>query len=370
MPDRAKTTIRKRRRWLFLCLWVQFFSFLFSARAWQLALPGWKYEFPRDHLVHTDFKTEWWYFTGNLRAKEGREFGFQVTFFRHGINERKPDSDFGVRDLSFAHAAISDIASRKFHSEQVTSRGSFGEAGFGSGGKVAWIRDWTLRLNSDGAWEFRASPAGQIIHLTAAPLKKPVIQGENGVSQKAAGLGQASHYYSQTRLKTTGEMVLDGKTFAVEGESWFDHEWATNQLAEDQIGWNWFGLHLDDGSDLMLYQMRRKDGSVDPVSSGTFIPKTGTAVHLRNTDFEARPGKRTWTSPSTKAVYPLEWHISIPSLGIAVTTHPRLPDQEMSFPPVIYWEGAVRLEGKPADGRGYVELTGYGNALRQLQSGR
>ncbi|HEY5894752.1 MAG TPA: lipocalin-like domain-containing protein [Chthoniobacterales bacterium] len=352
-----------------MALFLLVFTTLSNVHAWELALAGWKYEFPRDHMVHREFRTEWWYFTGNLRTKDGREFGFQVTFFRQGINERKPDSDFGVRDLSFAHAAISDIGARKFHSDQVTSRGSFEEAGFGDVEKVAWIKDWTLRLNPDGAWEFRASPTGQGIHLTAAPLKEPVVQGENGVSQKASGEGQASHYYSQTRLKTTGEIVLDGKAIAVEGECWFDHEWATNQLAEDQIGWNWFGLQFDDGSELMLYQMRRKDGSVDPVSSGTFIPKTGKSIHLRNIDFEAKPGKFTWISPSTKAVYPLDWHVSIPSLGLAVNTRARLSDQEMFFSPITYWEGAVRIEGSQT-GRGYVELTGYGNALRALQSSR
>lgn len=353
------------RRFSFLAL---FLVCTMSANAWELALPGWTYEFPRDHLAHLEFKTEWWYFTGNLRAKDGRQFGFQVTFFRHGINKTRPDSDFGVRDLSFAHAAVSDISGKQFRFDQKVSRGSFGGAGFGGTEKVAWIGDWTLRLNADGAWEFRATPAGQVIHLKAFPLKEPAIHGESGVSQKAAGRGQASHYYSQTRLRTTGEILLDGKSISVEGESWFDHEWATNQLAEDQIGWNWFGLHLDDGSELMLYQMRRRDGSVDPVSSGTFIPKTGAPMHLPIADFELKPGKRTWTSPSTKAVYPLDWRIAIPKLGITLASRAQLPDQEMSFPTIVYWEGAVRLEGKPAGGRGYMELTGYGNALRQLQS--
>lgn len=342
------------------------------AQAWDLALPGHVDEFPRDHLVHPSFKTEWWYFTGHLRAADGRRFGYQVTFFRQGLNEQKPASNFGVRDLSFAHSAITDIEGKTFHFDQRLSRGSFGAAGFGGIERVAWIGDWTLKMNPAGAWEFQTSPSGQRLRLTATPIKPPVAHGENGVSQKAAGLGQASHYYSQTRLRTAGELVLDGKIIPVEGDSWFDHEWATNQLAANQAGWNWLGLHLDDGSELMLYQMRRSDGNVDPVSSGTFIPREGAAIHLRQEDFTLVPGKRIWTSPASQAAYPLDWQITIPSLQIVLSCRAQLEKQEMLLPPVTYWEGAVDLRGtrsgQPLTGHGYLELTGYGEALQALRS--
>ncbi|HEX8373392.1 MAG TPA: carotenoid 1,2-hydratase, partial [Chthoniobacterales bacterium] len=257
-----------------------FFLFGVTARAWDTAQPGLRYEFPRDHLVHPSFKTEWWYFTGNLQAATGERYGFQVTFFRQGVNEKPAESNFAVRDVAFAHAAITEIDGKKFHFSQEVSRMNFGEAGFGGPDRVAWIKAWNLALTADGGWKFHAQPGGQSISLTASPQKPPVIHGTNGISQKAVGEGHASYYYSQTRLALAGEVVLDGKKVSVTGLGWFDHEWATNQLAPDQVGWNWFGLHLDDGRDLMLYQMRQTGGRIDPASSGTIVSASGEAMHL------------------------------------------------------------------------------------------
>ncbi len=339
-----------------------------SASAWEIAQPGLDYQFPRDHLIHPAFKTEWWYFTGNLTSDTGKKYGFQVTFFRQGVNEKPTASHFAVRDLAFAHAAISDIDGKKFHFSQEVSRMNFDEAGFGDPNKVAWIKNWNLQLTKTGGWQFNAQPAGQNIELTAEPEKAPIIHGTNGISQKAAGEGHASSYYSQTRLKMSGQLTLDGKKISVTGLGWFDHEWATNQLASNQIGWNWFGLHLDDGRELMLYQMRRTDGSIDPASSGTLIAKNGETTHLRHEDISLTPLARTWTSPTTKATYPLDWKISIPSQHLNFTTRAQLPNQEMCLLPVVYWEGATELEGASGSlGRGYMELTGYGEALKALR---
>ena len=358
--------MRSRLLLLFLThLWMQ------CASAWEIARPGLAYEFPRDHLAHPAFKTEWWYFTGNLRSADGRRFGFQVTFFRQGVNEKAGTSRFSVRDVAFAHAAITEIDGKKFHFGQEVSRMNFGEAGFGGPERVAWIKDWDLRLPPGGGWQFAARPGGQGISLRAMPQKPPVIHGIDGISQKAAGEGKSSHasfYYSQTRLKMSGDLVLNGKKLAVTGLGWFDHEWATNQLAADQTGWNWFGLHLDDGRDLMLYQMRRTDGSIDPASSGTLVGPGGETRHLTQKDFSLTPLQRTWTSPATKARYPLDWKVGVPSERLTFTTRAQLPDQEMNLAPVVYWEGATELgDASGKVGSGYMELTGYGEALKALR---
>ena len=230
------------------------------AADWRVAEPGWRYEFPRDHHSHPEFKTEWWYFTGNLTDAGGRRFGYQLTFFRQGIrhpDERSPEmSRFIIDDLKFAHFTVTDAAGKRFHFQQKTSRGAFGESGFDRGEQLAWIDNWELRMDSAGVFHLVANSKEAAINLRLESAKPPVIHGENGISTKASVEGHASHYYSLTRLPSSGDVQLQGKTFAVRGESWFDHEWATNQLAPGQIGWDWLSVHLYDGSELMLYQMR------------------------------------------------------------------------------------------------------------------
>ena len=255
-----------------------------SAADWKIAEPGWHYEFPRDHHAHAEFKTEWWYFTGNVFNAEGRQFGYELTFFRHGIRPRSardPNaSRFIVDDLKFAHFALTDVSRKSFRFEQKMSRGAFGEAGFDDGKRLAWINDWTLTLNPDDSFDIAAAGGPGTIHLHLRPSKRPVVHGENGISLKAAGAGYASHYYSIPRLETTGEILIDGSAQAVRGESWFDHEWTTSQLGSEQIGWNWLCVQFGDGGELMLYQMRLKNGGIDPVSSGTFVAADGTTRFL------------------------------------------------------------------------------------------
>ena len=368
---------------------------------WQLALPGWQYVFPADHAIHRRFKTEWWYFTGNLQDERGHAYGYELTFFRQGVippggqstafvgGLGEKSSRFVQNDFKFAHFAISDLDHSRFVFTQKVSRGAFGEAGFGappppqntgsppaSPEPLAWMENWRLQPRTDGSWHITAQAAEtsppMSIDLVVTPMKPPVIEGTDGVSQKSAGVGNASHYYSFTRLKTTGTLALGAPSDAsrVQGESWFDHEWASNQLAADQVGWNWFCFQFDDQTELMLYAMRRRDGSVDPASSGTLIDPAGHTEHLQRGQFTLQP-LRSWQSQKTGANYPIGWRISIPSHGLDFTVQARLDDQELVVPPISYWEGAISAQGQRSgrkiEGQGYMELTGYAGALKGLR---
>ena len=346
---------------------------LATAADWQIAEPGWQYEFPRDHHAHENFKTEWWYFTGNLRDERGRRFGYELTFFRQGIrppNERDHTSSrFVVDDLKFAHFTITDAQGRKFLFFQKASRGSFAEAGFDRDDQIAWIDCWRLKLNGDGSFDLAAAAEGTQLTLHLLPLKPPIIHGAIGISQKAAGAGHASHYYSISRLRTAGRLGLRNQSFSVIGESWFDHEWATNQLAPGQVGWNWVSAQLDDGSELMLYEMRLTNGGIDPVSSGTFIRADGSSVALTSADFKMTAGQ-FWKSAATEANYPIAWRIEVPNVQLDFRIGPLLRNQELVFTPLIYWEGAFDLVGQKGSesihGHGYLELTGYAAPLPEL----
>ncbi len=339
-----------------------------SAQEWRSAMPGWQYEFPRDHRVHTDFKTEWWYFTGNLFDQSGRRFGYELTFFRHGIippaQRHDGRSRFVVNDLKFAHFTITDASGRRFRFDEKASRGAFADAGFDRGNELAWIDDWSVKMNATGEFELSARTSDARLNLTLGTVKAAVIHGENGVSAKAAEEGHASHYYSITRLTSHGTLRVEGKTFDLSGTSWFDHEWATNQLASHQLGWNWLCVQFVNNTELMLYQMRRDDGSFDPASSGTFVAADGTATHLRAADFSMTSGA-TWKSDKTGAIYPVRWRVQVPSRSIDVAVHPVLDDQELALSPLTYWEGAVDILGRE-NGVGYLELTGYAGSLSAL----
>jgi predicted secreted hydrolase len=336
-----------------------------------VALPGWTYQFPRDHGAHPDFKTEWWYFTGGLRAADGREFGYELTWFREGVTPRRPEglSRFVVGDFKFAHFAVSDVPGKRFLFSEKISRGAYGEAGCGNGspGPLAWIDNWQLTVEPGGAWRIAASEGGRELDLSVIPEKAPVIEGEDGISRKAAGEGHASCYYSCTRMRTEGTLTLPGAApLAVRGETWFDHEWATNQLAPDEAGWDWFSLQLNDGSELMLYRMRLKNGKADPASSGTFVRKDGTVEYLKASDFELTP-LAWWRSRKTAGNYPIRWRLRIPRLGLDVEVATPLEDQELVLRSLAYWEGLIHatgtVRGAPVSGHGYLELTGYNAAL-------
>ncbi len=340
-----------------------------DAAEWRPALPGWKYEFPRDHRIHSEFKTEWWYFTGRLTDEKGAVFGYQLTFFRQGIlspsRRGQATSRFVVDDLKFAHFAVSDIGGQRFRFEQKLARGAFGEAGFANE-RLAWIDDWSLELLADGGFVLRAKNGQASLELQRTNTKPWVIHGENGVSQKASGEGRASHYYSGTRLAGRGTLTLDGKARTVSGESWLDREWASNQLTPEQVGWDWFSIQLDDGTELMLYQMRTRGGGSDPNSSATFVARDGTTRHLRREEYQLTPIKE-WTSKETGGRYPIAWTLAVPKLNLQARITTPLVNQELVLQPIVYWEGLIDVEGSrdgaKVRGHGYMELTGYAGAL-------
>lgn len=338
---------------------------------WALARPGWVYEFPRDHHAHRDFKTEWWYFTGNLAAEDGREFGYQLTFFRQGVRRGTAETRFEVEDIKLAHFAVTDIGTGKFRYAQRVSRGAFGEAGFSDGERVAWIEGWELRQVGEGRFRLQAADKDFSMSVELVARKGPVFHGKDGVSQKASGEGRASHYYSFTRLETQGELVLGGESIPVKGFSWFDQEWATNQLTEEQSGWDWLSVQFADNTELMIFQIRLKGGGSDPFSHGTWIDAEGRATAVGSEDFKMEPG-REWRSEATGGSYPVEWRVKIPKLALDLEVKAALDGQELDLKPISYWEGSVGVigtrGGAEVKGRGYLEMTGYAGGLVGLQA--
>ncbi len=235
--------------------------------------------------------------------------------------------------------------------------------------RLAWIESWQLELDASGAFHITAETKDAAIDLRLESTKPPVIHGEDGISRKAAAEGHASHYYSLTRLTTTGQLRVGETTFAVRGDSWFDHEWATNQLGPGQVGWDWLSVQFDDRTELMLYQMRLEDGAADPSSSGTFSSANGSSVHLKSTEYRMTPGS-VWKSEKTGARYPIAWRIEVPAARLVLEVRAVLANQELALRPLAYWEGAVEVngtrDGQPIRGRGYLELTGYAGPLREL----
>ena len=344
------------------------------AADWKMAEPGWRYEFPRDHHAHREFKTEWWYFTGNVFDSEGHRFGYELTFFRHGIQpaaERDPNaSRFIVDDLKFAHFTITNVGGEQFQFGQKNSRGAFGEAGFDDGNRIAWIENWSLNATGDNEFDLAAAAEFGALRLHLRDAKPVVVHGENGVSVKAANAASASHYYSLPRLETTGAITVNGTAHQVRGETWFDHEWSSSQLGKGEVGWDWLGLQFDDGAELMLYRMRLANGGVEPSSSGTWIAADGTATHLRASDFQMTP-TGFWKSSASRAQYPIGWRIVLAGQRAEFTINTPLKDQELKLGAITYWEGVVDAtgtrEGKPIKGRGYLELTGYAGTLGELR---
>ncbi len=349
--------------WLFaLVIFVQP-----AAAQYQTALPGYHYEFPKDHFSHPDYQTEWWYFTGNVVAADGHRFGFELTFFRQGVDRSADDrATWDIHDIFLAHLALSDIDGNEFYHTERINRPGPGIAGVDAARQIIWNGNWSVSWNENGDMQLNTTSADFSYTLLLHPEKPPVIQGENGVSQKAQGAGKASHYISFTRLATSGTIGLKKKMYHVSGSTWMDHEFFTHSLETSQVGWDWLSIQLGDNSEIMLYQIRRKDGSVDPYSSGSYTDARGKSTPLSASDFVLRPTGETWRSPVTSANYPIRWNISVPRFGIALEARTELKQQEISGQTRIapsYWEGAIRLTGhKGADqleGVGYLEMTGY-----------
>src|SRR5271165_639632 len=333
---------------------------------YQKALPGYQYQFPRDHFNHPDYQTEWWYYTGNLRSADGHRFGFELTFFRQGVSRGKPQtSGWDVQDIYLAHLALSDLDGGRFYHIERVNRAGPGLAGVSEQSAKVWNGNWQVQWTGDKQ-QLQAIAQDFTLRLVMSSRKPPVIHGKDGISQKSASAGQASHYISFTRLLTKGTIDFNGKQYQVEGALWMDHEFFSHQLDANQSGWDWVSLQLDDNTELMLYRFHRKDGSVDSFSAGTYIDAEGKSTYLGVADFSMQPGKETYSSPDTHAVYPIAWQIAVPSLGLDLQLTTPLKSQELVSgmgPGLSYWEGAIMVSGsrdsKPAKGVGYLEMTGY-----------
>ncbi len=375
------------------------------------------FRFPADHGPHPGFRNEWWYFTGNLVAPGGRRFGYELTFFRTALAPHAPAraSDWAANEVYMAHFALTDSAGGRFRArERFEREGTVALAGAAVGpeGLRVWLDDWTARSVSGcggvGVWAkpaegsrlsscdraassspegrdeaasvlthtptlphshtgfwpiaLSARDSGMALHLSLGEGKPPVLQGDRGLSRKGPGEGDASYYYSLTRMPTAGWLEIGETRFAVSGESWMDQEWSTSALGKDEVGWDWFALQLSDGRELMLYRIRRRDGGFSPFSAGTLVARDGRTRGLAAADARVDVSG-TWASPRDGTRYPARWRVRVPSAGLDLDVRPILADQELNLT-VRYWEGAVDVIGTSSaaavTGRGYVELTGYG----------
>ena len=341
-----------------------------TAQEFRIATEGYHYAFPRDHGTHEEFRTEWWYYTGQLTTKSGRPFGYQLTFFRRGMPRhqvRTLPSQWTVTQLYLAHFAVSDLSKGRFHYAEKISRAGLGKAGAERERLHVWIDRWSAESSSTapGTQTLHAADGDLALQLTVSQEKPLVVHGTDGISRKGSVAGQASHYYSFTRLATTGKLTIGEKSFDVTGTSWMDHEFGSADLDKDLAGWDWFSLQLDDQTELMLYRLRRTDGSTDPLSSGTLIDRDGRGRHLSIGDFTLEPTSY-WTSPTSHTRYPQRWRLTIPSQQLSLELGPLMAEQELTTTrstQVTYWEGAIETagtaQGKPIHGQGYMELTGY-----------
>lgn len=324
--------------------------------------------FPRDHGPHPEYKTEWWYFTGNLRNDAGRRFGYQLTIFRIGLVPpgviAQRASHWATGEIYMGHFAITDVKAKSFRAGERLARSALGLAGAQVQPVAVWIENWRV-TGEDDLFPLRisAQDGDSAIDFTLETRKPVVLQGDRGMSVKSATPGNASHYYSYTRLTTQGTLRIDGESHRVEGESWMDREWSTSALEQNQAGWDWFSLQLDDGTELMYYRLRLKDGRIDPVSAGVWIDAAGTPVRLDASAVHASI-VREWRSAETQVVYPVAWRLEVPSQALTLAIEPLLDNQELRLT-VRYWEGAIRVtgtrQGRALSGYGYLELAGYGN---------
>ena len=331
---------------------------------WPAVTPGRLLSFPRDHGSHPEYRTEWWYVTGWVRDETGADLGVQVTFFRNRPNVAEDNpSAFAARQLVFAHAAIADPARGRLTHDQRAARAVFDLAGAATGTTRAWIGDWSLALDGE---TYRAKIAARDFALDLAfrATQPLLIQGDRGYSRKGPLPQHASWYYSRPQLAVTGSVEVGGKARAVTGRAWLDHEWSSEVMAPDAVGWDWVGANLDDGGALMAFRMRDRAGGT-VWAGGAWRRADGTTDILGPDAVRFEPGRR-WTSPRTGVAYPVEFTLRAGGTDYAIT--PLFDDQELdsrASTGTVYWEGAVRLTGgdRPA-GRGYLELTGYGAPLR------
>ena len=348
--------------------------------------------FPRDLGPHDDYQTEWWYYTGNLQTADGRLFGFQFTIFRRALRPEEETTDFAdftdleeesdqsvksvqsvvpsssswrTEQVYLAHFTISDIEGEQFYPAERFSRGAAGLAGAAAEPYRVWLEDWTIEEVAPGQVRLRARTDAVALDLTLTETLPPVLHGDGGLSVKGPQPGNASYYYSIIRQQAAGSVTVSGESFAVSGLAWKDHEWSTSALSEGAVGWDWLSLQLDNGGALMLFEIRRADGTRETTSAGSYIAPDGTVTPLAAGDWTLEVTD-TWTSPTSGGEYPAGWRISVPSIGLEMAGRPLLADQELNLS-TVYWEGAVEFSGTmggaPIAAEGYIELTGYAGSM-------
>ena len=347
--------------------------------------------FPRDLGPHDDYQTEWWYYTGNLQTSDGRPFGFQFTIFRRALTPEEglsadladsadlrgssesaqsaqsadQSSSWRTEQVYLAHFTISDIAADAFYPAERFSRGAAGLAGATADPYRVWLEDWSVEQVAPGQARLRARTGDAALDLLLTETRPPILHGDGGLSQKGPEPGNASYYYSLIGQQAAGRVTVGGETFDVTGLAWKDHEWSTSALSEGAVGWDWVSLQMDDGGALMLFEIRRADGTREPLSAGTYIAPDGSLTHLRQGDWTLEVTD-TWTSPTSGGEYPAGWRITVPAVGLELSGRPRMANQELNVS-TVYWEGAVAFEGTrdgaPLTAEGYIELTGYAGSM-------
>lgn len=330
------------------------------------ALPPAKLSFPRDLGPHDDYQTEWWYYTGNLETTTNRPFGYELTFFRRALTPNTvaaSQSRWRSNQVYFAHFTISDIAQNKFYPQERFSRGAANLAGAKAEPYGVWLDDWSVTEIAPCQVQLKAKTDKVGLDLVLQQTLPPILQGDNGYSRKGIAASNASYYYSIVQQKTTGTVTVGDESYDVHGMSWKDHEYSTSFLDKGDIGWDWFSLQLDNNTALMLYLLRREDGTVEPVSAGNFIAANGKVEPLSPQDWQIEV-LANWKSPKSGGNYPSKWRINIPKLALSLEGEPLMPNQELDIS-TVYWEGAVsfkgEISGQPIQAKGYVEMTGYAN---------
>ena len=325
--------------------------------------------FPDDHGPHPEYQTEWWYYTGNLSTEDGHRFGYQLTFFRRSIippaHIPQRISNWGTGQAYMAHFALTDLGGKRHYSFEKLSRGAINLAGARSVPFQVWLYSWEVIELAPNEYQLVAAQDDININLYLSDHKGIILQGDNGYSQKGPASGNASHYYSMTRLNTYGTVGISDETFTVSGSSWMDHEFSTSALGTNQVGWDWFSIQLEDNTEVMFFQLRQADSEIDPYSNGTVIDANGGTRHLESRSFDIIV-QDTWRSPHSDAEYPSSWIVLIPSEDLRIEIYPIIPDQELNNS-YTYWEGAVNViverNGAMLEGYGYVEMTGYAGSF-------
>ena len=340
-----------------------------------------EWDLPADHRAHPEHALEWWYLTGDLRTAEGRRFGYQATFFRTGLAPprlQQRESPFAATQLVLWHGSVTDVDAGEFTADSELSRLAAGWAEASDESLALRLGPHSLAAVAPERWELRGGVQGWQLVLDYELDRPPVLNGKTpGWSRKGEDPGNSSYYVSRVQLPTSGTLVApDGSRFAVTGRSWFDQEFGSGQLDEGQVGWDWFSANLSDGTALMVYALREKDGGSSPTSSGTFVRADGSFRHLERSQFTIEVEDR-WTSPGTGGTYPIAWTIRVPAEQLVLKVRPVLKDQERGAGSqaeaegVTYWEGLVDYRGtragRPVTGAGYVELVGYAREFELMR---